>query len=98
MRRFVAFGRFPVIVRRVRSFGLQYFLTFAVMGSVLPFLPVFLEERGLSRAQIGYVLGWANLGTALTPVLVTLLADAAVPGRRLMTLLLALAGFALVGV
>ena len=65
----------------MRGVRAQYFFAFGVMGSVLPFLPVFLQERGLSRAQIGYVTGVASFGVVLTPVLVTLLADAAVAGR-----------------
>ncbi|MDQ3441070.1 MAG: MFS transporter [Planctomycetota bacterium] len=55
-----------------------------MIGSVLPFLPVFLDDRGLSRTQIGYVTGAASVGVVLTPVLITLLADAAVAGRMLM--------------
>jgi PPP family 3-phenylpropionic acid transporter len=68
----------------VHSIRAQFFLAFAVMGAVLPFLSVFLKERGLSNAQVGYVTGAASAGVVLTPVLVTLLADAAVAGRVLM--------------
>ena len=67
------------------------------MGSVLPFLPVFLAERGLSRTQIGYVIGAGSLGLALTPVIVTWLADAAIAGRVLMAGIFALTGMTLVG-
>ena len=62
----------------------QYFLSFGVIGAVLPFLSVFLDDRGLTRTQIGYVTAAASFGVVLTPVLITLLADAAVAGRALM--------------
>jgi PPP family 3-phenylpropionic acid transporter len=82
----------------VRSIRAQYFFAFGMMGSVLPFLPVFLQERGLSRAQIGYVTGVASFGIVLTPVLVTLLADAAVAGRVLMAAVFTMSGALLVAV
>jgi PPP family 3-phenylpropionic acid transporter len=75
----------------VRGIRAQYFLTYGAIGSVMPFLPVFLDERGLSRTQIGYVMGAASLGVVLTPVLITLLADTAVAGRVLMAGLFAIA-------
>jgi MFS transporter, PPP family, 3-phenylpropionic acid transporter len=78
------------------SISRQFFFTYAVMGSVLPFLPVFLAERGLSRTEIGYVIGAASLGIALTPVIVTWLADTAIAGRVLLSCIFALAGVMLV--
>jgi MFS transporter, PPP family, 3-phenylpropionic acid transporter len=91
-------ARHSTIVPAVHSIRAQYFLAFGVMGAVLPFLSVFLKDRGLSNAQIGYVMGTASVGIVLTPVLITLLADAAVAGRVLMGFVFALAGAWLVAV
>jgi MFS transporter, PPP family, 3-phenylpropionic acid transporter len=68
----------------VRSIKTQYFLTFAVMGSVLPYLPVYLAQRGLSGEQIGYVLSLGGLAVLLTPILTTLLADLHYENRTLL--------------
>ena len=65
----------------------QYFLSFAVMGAVLPFLPVYLSRRGLSDTQIGIVLATQGVAILLTPPLVTLLADLRQPARRLLAVL-----------
>lgn len=70
----------------------QFFLSFALIGSIVPFLPVLLEERGLSKPQIGLVIAVSYLGILLTPLLITALADTRVAGRWLMTILFALAG------
>ncbi len=68
----------------MRSIKAQFFLTFAVMGSVLPYLPVFLTEQGLSDTQVGYVLSLGGLAVLLTPVLTSLLADLHVENRSLL--------------
>jgi len=85
-----------IIVLAVRSIRAQYFFAFGMMGAVLPFLSVFLKERDLTRTQIGYVTGVASFGIVLTPVLITLLADAAVAGRVLMAGVFATSGALLV--
>jgi MFS transporter, PPP family, 3-phenylpropionic acid transporter len=73
----------------------QFFLTYAVMGSLLPFLSLYLWDRKLTEAQIGYVTAASALGPVLTPGLVTLLADAAFAGRRLMTAVFLVSGLAI---
>ncbi len=70
----------------------QYALSYAVLGSVVPFISIFLADRGLSKTEIGYVIGLSSLGIVLTPIIVTLLADTAFAGRLLMAFLFALAG------
>ncbi len=63
---------------------IQYFLSYAVMGSVLPFLAIFLkEQQGLNESQIGYIVGVASCAILVTPVLMTLLADTRLDPRRL---------------
>jgi PPP family 3-phenylpropionic acid transporter len=75
----------------------QYFLSYAVLGSLVPFVSVLLAERGLDKSQIGTVWAVASLGVVVTPVLVTLLADTAIAARLLMAGLFVLAGFFLAG-
>jgi MFS transporter, PPP family, 3-phenylpropionic acid transporter len=68
----------------LRSIKAQFFLTFAVMGSVLPYLPVYFAERGLSDVQVGYVLSLGGFAVLLTPVLTGLIADLRVENRTLL--------------
>jgi PPP family 3-phenylpropionic acid transporter len=75
----------------------QYFLSFAVLGSIVPFASVLLAERGLSKAQIGTAWAVQSVAVIVTPIVVTLLADLAVPARVLLGGLFALAGLALAG-
>jgi len=64
---------------------LHYFLAFAVMGSQLPYLAVFLQDvKHLSRQQIGYVFAAVSVAVMLTPVLISFLADAHVQPRKLL--------------
>lgn len=79
----------------VRAIKGQYFFAFAVMGSLLPYLPVFLAQRGLSDPQVGWVLSVGGLAILLTPVLVTLLADAHLENRTLLAGAFSLTGLAL---
>jgi PPP family 3-phenylpropionic acid transporter len=74
----------------------QFFLSFAVLGAIVPFISVLLDERGLSKTQIGNVWAIASLGVIFTPLLVTFLADTAIPPRFLMAGLYAIAGGCLV--
>ncbi len=62
----------------------QYLFTFAVTGTLLPFLPAVLDERGLSDAQIGYVTAMWGVAVLISPALLTLLADLRVPYRALL--------------
>ncbi len=75
----------------------QFLLAYAVMGSLLPYLPVYLSRQGLTSAQIGYVLSTAGLAVLLTPVLTALAADTRVQNRTLLGLLYAASAAALLG-
>ncbi len=66
------------------------------MGSLLPFFPVYLKQRGLGLAQVGYVGASASVAVLITPVLATLLADRFVSGRRLLGAVFAISGCALI--
>jgi len=54
------------------------------MGSLLPYLSIFLAEQGLSDAQIGRVLSLQGLAVVVTPAVVALLADTRMSGRALL--------------
>jgi PPP family 3-phenylpropionic acid transporter len=81
----------------MRAMRAQYFLTYAVMGCVLPYLPVFLRARGMQQTQVGYLFAISGVAVLLAPVLVTLLADTHADARSLMAGALAVAGASLVG-
>jgi MFS transporter, PPP family, 3-phenylpropionic acid transporter len=70
----------------------QFFLSFAVLGAIVPFISVLLDERGLSKTQIGNVWAIASLGVIFTPLLVTFLADTTIAPRILMAALYVIAG------
>jgi PPP family 3-phenylpropionic acid transporter len=74
----------------------QFFLSYAVIGCLVPYLPIYLASHGLPKPQIGQVLAIAAVATILSPVLVTLLADARLSGRILMAALFTVAGAMLV--
>lgn len=80
------------MIAGLRSTKRQFFLAFAVMGSVLPYLTVFLEQRGLSMSQIGWVMSITGLGIIVSPVITTLLADTRVQSRTLLGAMFALSG------
>lgn len=63
---------------------IHFFLTYAILGGVLPFFPVYLKEvQGLSAVQIGTVMAVASISVLITPVLFTWLADLRQNTRRL---------------
>lgn len=76
----------------MRGIKTQYFLSFSVMGSLLPFFSVYLREQGLTRPQIGYVTSTASVAVLLTPVVVTFLADGWVKGRHLLAAVFVFSG------
>ncbi len=65
------------------------------MGSVLPYLSVFLEQRGLTMGQIGWVLSLTGVAVVVTPVVTAALADTRVQGRTLLGLMFAGSGLSL---
>jgi PPP family 3-phenylpropionic acid transporter len=71
----------------MRAIKRQYLLIFAATGAILPYLPLFLEQRLADRAQVGDVLAMTGLGFVVAPALVAFLADAHVSGRTLLVVL-----------
>ncbi len=72
------------MIRPLRPIKRQFFLTFMVMGSLMPYLSVYLSERGLTDTQLGDVLALSGLATMVVPVLMTLLADTRLSSRLLL--------------
>lgn len=68
----------------MRAIKAQYFLAFAVNGCVLPYLPLFLRDRGLTDVQIGWVIATTGVAVLATPVVLTLLADLKLETRTLL--------------
>ena len=79
--------------------ALFYGAFFAAVGIYLPFWPVWLESRGLTLTEIGYVLAAAFWPRIVTSLLIPALADRLGTRRRPMILLAAvtLAGLFLFG-
>lgn len=56
-------------------FSLHYFLLFALMATVFPYLQLLLRARGFSDAQVGYLQGLNALAGVCGPLLLGYLAD-----------------------
>ncbi|MFG0249679.1 MAG: MFS transporter [Phycisphaeraceae bacterium JB051] len=69
---------------RITNIRLLYFLTFAIFGAWLPFLPLYLtSELQWSEQHVGWLLALSSLSIMFTPALMTLLADMHFQPRRL---------------
>ncbi|MFW6033412.1 MAG: MFS transporter [Phycisphaeraceae bacterium] len=68
----------------MRAIKAQYFLAFAVMGSLLPYLSVVLKRRGLTDPQVADVQFTTGLAIFLTPAVLGLLADTKVENRTIL--------------
>lgn len=63
----------------------QFFLNYAVFGSVMPLLTVFLKQQGgFSYFQIGLEMSLMNLPMLVSPALITLMADKRIDARRIL--------------
>lgn len=63
----------------------QFFLSYAVIGSVMPLMSVFLwREGGLSFRQIGLTMALTNVPMVLMPALITFFADRRTDPRRIL--------------
>jgi MFS transporter, PPP family, 3-phenylpropionic acid transporter len=75
----------------------QYFLAYAIMGSLMPVMAVLLKQKGLSETQIGFALGASNVVLMLTPVVLTLLADSRCDARWIISIVFAISSAAAAG-
>jgi len=70
-------------------FAVHYFLLFAMMGTVFPYVQLFLRARGFSDAEVGYLQGLLALASVAGPLAAGHLADRL--GRRRLALAAGLA-------
>lgn len=75
----------------------QFFLTYAISGTALPYIGVFFREQGLSEQEVATTFGIASFAIILTPALLSWAADARVSARLLLACVFAVGGAALVG-
>lgn len=83
----LAFFRLGFIEERPPMIALrrQFFLSYAVIGSVMPLMTVFLREQGgFNFLQIGLAMSLMNIPMLCSPALITLLADRNVDSRRIL--------------
>jgi len=71
----------------MRPLQLQFFLSYAIVGSLSPLLSIFLqEEKGLSPSRIGMALALVSASNLISPTLITLLADTRLQTRHVLAL------------
>lgn len=71
----------------MRPLQIQFFLSYAIVGSLSPLLSVFLqEEKGLSPSRIGMALALVSASNLISPTLMTLLADTRLQTRHILAL------------
>ena len=68
----------------MRSIKFQFFLGYAVLGSVGPYIPVYLGWRGLADDQIGWLMSLGGVSALMMPGIMTLLADLKLENRTLL--------------
>ena len=81
----------------MRGVKAQYFLSFAVIGTTMPFIARYLQSRGLDATQIGYVISTAGVAAIAMPPVMALLADTRFDNRRLIACAFLLSGLTLLG-
>ena len=79
----------------MRDVRAQFFLTFAVLGTVLPYAPVYFRSAGLSQIDVALAFAMWSGAQILSPVLVAWAADTRVDPRRLVLLCTAGSGASL---
>ena len=82
-----------------RALKIQFFLTYAVMGSIVPLLAAILkEEKHFTESQIGLVFSLLSMAIFLSPALVAFLADTRIDPRKIITVALLISAAMLTGV
>lgn len=66
-----------------------YFISFAALGLMFPFLPLILHEKGLSDAEIALAMAMSGVSSLIAPNLFAHIADRFLSCRRLLPLLFA---------
>jgi PPP family 3-phenylpropionic acid transporter len=63
---------------------IQYVLLYTIVGAWMPYLPVYLDELGMTDGQIGWIIGVYGLSVLIMPAAIAFIADRHVPNRTLM--------------
>ncbi|QGJ69165.1 Hypothetical protein PBC10988_8320 [Planctomycetales bacterium 10988] len=74
---------------------LHYALAYAVLGSYLPYLPVFLQDQGFDTVEIGWIISLQGFAVVISPTLFTSLADRYQANRLLIGVCYCIGGAAL---
>lgn len=83
----------------MRSIKAQYFFSYAVMGSLVPLLSVYLRsEKGFSAFHVGLSGALMSVAMVISPVLITLLADKRIDTRRILAVAFSLTAMVLVAI
>ncbi|NOX99547.1 MAG: MFS transporter, partial [Verrucomicrobia bacterium] len=70
---------------RMRAIKAQYFFSYAVMGSLVPLLSVYLmSDKGFSAFHVGLSGALMSVAMVISPALITLLADKRIDTRRIL--------------
>ena len=67
---------------------LQYLLSYGINGCIVPFIPLYLRQLQLTDTQVSRVMAVSGFAVLLSPIIVTLLADARFDARRIVAVLL----------
>lgn len=65
----------------------QFLITCAAMGAILAYLPILLQQRLDSTAEVGVILATTGLAIISTPVIMTALADTKLQSRSIIAVL-----------
>ncbi len=76
---------------------LHYVLVYGTLGALMPYLPIYAGQVGLTERQIGWVLGVFGVAVLCTPPVYTLLADRWLANRTLILASYAISTVALLG-
>lgn len=69
----------------MRAIKAQYFLSYAVMGSLVPLLSVYLRsDKGFSAFDVGLSGALMSVAMVISPALITLMADKRIDTRRIL--------------
>ncbi len=63
----------------------HYVLAYATLGAIMPYLPLYAQQQGLSGTEVGWVMGVFGLAVLVAPPVHTLLADRYMGSRTLIT-------------
>ncbi|MCF6313727.1 MAG: MFS transporter [Verrucomicrobiales bacterium] len=77
----------------------QYFFSYAIMGSLVPLLSVYLRgDKGFSAFDVGLSGALMSVAMVISPALITLLADKSIDTRRILAVAFSVTALVLVAI